>query len=302
MDRAIYQLREQKQRLVEIIHHDPRRAIRFLNHSKTSFGLLYLLLPEIESFTLLNRLNYRNKTAADFCTRVMRGYSVFQQDSYQMEIGVMRWIVRSAVMYDGLDDGFDRLIDVAAAVLIRQFKDFTMLNTVTELIFRRNQKGSYNHDLIWALFSARRPQVLKLIAEYLLSGNPKDRRLACELLNIEFDSNKSGRSLYTEFISWLEQNLKYISVADFSQQMTSNPITYAVSMENKYLCKSVSSRAVLTDEGDKIRDFNNLDIDTKRMLSEFSNNLYRKNKRIWREWMGYPISRQIETARRGGYK
>ncbi|HHW46208.1 MAG TPA: hypothetical protein GXX17_04765 [Clostridiales bacterium] len=302
MDRAIYRLRNLKERFTEVLYRDRNYAAQVLNHSTVPFALLYVSIPEIEAYNLYEKLNHRNKYAYDFCSEIAGGSSNFKQEKSPREKEIIRWIFRSGIVYDGLDSRFDRIIDVAAAVLIRQFNDLTILKPAIDIVFRRNKKGSFNHDLIWAVFSAHRPEVLKFIAEYLLSPDVRDRQLACRLLNIGFDNGQDNRTAYKKFISWLNENIKYINVGDFCQQLTSNPATYEVSLENKYLCKSVSNNLVTVDEEEKIRQFANLDDETKQMLCNYSNRLYRANRAQWRKWISLPLYRQIESTRRGGYE
>lgn len=129
------------------------------------------------------------------------------------------------------------------SVLINTYRDKNILPLVVDLIFKRNRNEQYIHDLVWALFRSGDLQVLRLIAEYIKSSDPKDVELATKLLNIDEANmrahNYDQERLYESYLNWLEENQPYLYFTQESFHYTSKPIFYAVNLQRKNYKKDI---------------------------------------------------------------
>ncbi|HEY5588621.1 MAG TPA: hypothetical protein VIK86_06665, partial [Candidatus Paceibacterota bacterium] len=104
-------------------------------------------------------------------------------DYKRIGYSVLKGMFERGVVQNGQSNDNDELLDATATLLIKIHKDKTILPIIVDMIFFRNRKGLFTHDLIWAFFQAREPNSLMLIANYLNSEDMNDVKLACKLLD-----------------------------------------------------------------------------------------------------------------------
>lgn len=304
-----------KRTFSELTKKQKDKALKHINDKNLQFNTLFILRPEIDHYHLYNYLNQRNKTSLKICAHVLKDKEtqVKLEDSIsenQEKIHqTLKWMFQTGVRDDGRDNKFDEMMDVTAALLVRSYKDTTILSHMADTIFSRNRKGYFNHDLIWAFFQSRDPHTLQLIAERLNSPSDKDFDLACKLLNIKPDLGKgkenSKQTQYTSYMTWLKENYPYLYFTGQSFQLASNPMPFLVDLNAKYLCKSIHPQGndkglFLTEEEHRyLEDFNKLDVKEKRLLAHGSHVLHKRNIRVWKKWMQLPLHQKIQDIKTG---
>ncbi|MGH4124376.1 MAG: hypothetical protein ACREV6_15745 [Clostridium sp.] len=228
--------------------------------------------------------------------------------SKHMELGypALKCMFERGIAKHGLSNEDDEFLDVVALLLIKIHKDKTILPIIVDMIFFRNRKGLFTHDLIWAFFQARDPYSLMLIANYLISKDINDVKLACKLLDfvpsIDMTMGKSSEKQYIAFFYWLEENYPFLYFTGESFQRTSKPIPYIVALDAKYLCKQVSlynSKPFIpytAKENNLLYYFNDLDEHNKLLLSSFSRAIHYENIYLWKSWINHSIIKQIGIA------
>ena len=228
--------------------------------------------------------------------------------SKHMELGypVLKGMFERGIAENGLNNEHDEFLDVVALLLIKTHKDKTILPLIVDMIFFRNRKGLFTHDLIWAFFQARDPHSLMLIANYLISEDVNDVKLASTLLDfvpsIDMTMGKSCEKQYIAFYYWLEENYPFLYFTGESFQRTSKPIPYIVALDAKYLCKQVSLYTSETfipytvKENSLLYYFNDLDESNKLLLSSFSRVMHYENIYLWKSWINQSTTKQISIA------
>lgn len=293
-----------------------QNAINQLNSENLTFTSLFLLQPEISELNLRDNLSQRNQTALSICKRVTDGKTISDnsdmQDSPENEQyhKVLLWMFKTGSADDGLSDEFDQIIDILASILIKTHHEKSILPIVVDVIFKRNQKELYIHDLVWACFLSRDLDVLRLIAEHLVSSNPRDVELAKKLLHLQQESPRSrnvdNQSLYTAYLSWLKDNNPYIYFTGESFNLTNCPSHCSVDLEAKYLCKenvicvSKQNSQLADYEQSCLNSFNKLQDNDKAVLARHSQKIYRENPSYWNQWIKLPLDKQIYLARHSG--
>lgn len=229
--------------------------------------------------------------------------------SKHMELGYpdLKGMFERGIAHQSLSNEPDEFLDVVAILLIKLQKDKTILPDVVDMIFLRNRKRLFTHDLIWAFFQARDPYSLMLIANYLNSEDVDDVKLACKLLDfvpsINMTMGKSSKKKYTAFYYWLEENYPFLCFTGESFQRTSKPIPYIVALDAKYLSKQVSISTAkpfipyTAKENYLLYYFNDLAESNKLLLSSFSRRIHFQNIYLWKSWITQPIIKQISIAK-----
>lgn len=293
----------------------PKSTVRILNDAGLRFATLFVLRPDIVQLDLFHELNERNRIALRFCDKVLPEKTLADVSGIPLAINneayyaSLFWILRTGAPDDGLSEAFDRVLDVSATILIKKCCEKMVLPIAAELIFKRNQKGTYYHDLVWAFFSSRDVYALRLIAERLRSNNPKDTALACQLLSLPRDTPLGTRmerqTQYSHYLSWLEENNPYLYFTGESLMQTNCPTPCGVNLEAKYLCKKVSPRkkepvsALSDSEQSCLNQFKDTQEEEKAVLASYSNSLHSENPSNWNRWIQYPIEKQLEIAKMG---
>ncbi|MDU7337774.1 MAG: hypothetical protein E7L17_06635 [Clostridium sp.] len=299
-----------KTTFIEHAKKDVRQAVSQLNDNRLAFPCLYILHEPILQQHAQRYLNMRNMTALQLINQV-KGYkavgintfSAKQKSSYP----VLKWILETGFKEEILEDDYEEVLDLSISVLINIHKDADILPMAADILFQRNRNDRLIHDLVWALFRFRDPQVLKLIAQRLSSANQKDANLAAELLHtdlIEKSALKSGKKEALEaYLDWLEENLPYLYFTEESFQYTSKPEFCTLDLERKYLQKGTPSlnkvpiTTLAPEEQQCMAAFQKLSKDEKRLLSNYSHRIHNKSISDWEEWLHVPTHEQIKAAK-----
>ncbi len=292
-----------------------KKLIYYLNDKKMSFSTLFILLPEMDRLNIYKELSQRNKVALRICAQVMQDEALREKitmDTDKAENSdekhfTLKWMFATGYKDDGLNDKFDEVLDATVALLIKTYKDKTILPNVAEMIFKRHRKGLFKHDLIWAFFESHDPYTLRLIANYLRSREKKDVQLASQLLNYniseDVNSNKVQPHSYQSYLLWLKENYSFIYYTGESYQLTAQPSPWRVNLGKKYLCehKPQGENRIAAQEKEQraLKDFDQLNDNEKLLLSDFSYKLHKRNIYSWKKWMASPVDKQIESAKKG---
>lgn len=302
-----------KSQFLKMLNESPEKAVTLLNSKALRFSTLYMMLPEIAASGVFDKLNPKNQTAVLLCAVIDPELELpagVQRELPKSELchSALKWVLLSGYKDNGLSGEFDKALDTAACCLIRIYHDSSVLPVIVDLIFKRNRKGQYVGDLVWALFSCKDPKILKLITQYLISSNKQDKELADKLLKNEDVSafkadSRSGR--YAACNSWLKENGPYLYFTDETFQQSCDPTLFRVNLEAKYLCKKASrpQKVMQTFSQyyyDRIEAFRRMSEEQQTILARYSNHLYSLDKRQWNRWMSYPIKKQIEIAAKAG--
>ncbi len=294
-----------------MIKSNAQEAVKALNSKYLRFPTLFILQQDINTLDIASQLNTRNKYALDLVKDLLseedinsdRILAEYTPDNHSS----IRWILETGYSEDGLSDEYDQVLDAAAIILSKVYNDRTCLKIIEELIFSRHRKGSYMYDLTWTFFEALNPRDIAVLVKRLDSSEPRDVELARKFLNfIPVQNDKRDneeQNQYQSALKWIKQNQSFLYYTGATNQQTINPQRYAVSLEAKYLQKPANevsdgqSRSLKREEQSCLDCFNQLDTETKLLLSEYSNRLFRSNRSRWSKWIQSPIERQIDIAR-----
>ncbi|EFG88937.1 hypothetical protein CLCAR_1687 [Clostridium carboxidivorans P7] len=294
-----------------------KESISLINNQNLNFASLFILKAKIEELNIFNSLNLRNKIALEITYEICTGKKSFRNNEYlcsdyiQGVNSVLKWMLTTGSIDDGMNNEFDEVLDASAILLTKIYRDKTILPLIAEMIFKRHKQKSLIHNLVWAFFECGDPKSLILIGERLQSQDPKDVELSKKLLNfipgINIFKHTDKNNYYLYFLNWFEKNFLFLHFTGESFQQCSNPIPYEVILEAKYLCTAVSTntgkilKPLKKEEIELLKIFNKLDYNTKLLLANFSFNLHHKNIHNWNKWLWYPMSEQIKIARIGGF-
>ncbi len=295
----------------DLVNNNSMEAVKSINQKSLQFPSLFALYPEVKNSGLENQLNTRNKYACDFISKGLYEEELDSErilsDNSEDNFNTIRWILESGYSSDGMGEEYDQIIDTSAIVLCRLYNDKSCLRIIEDLIFDRYRKGAYIYDLTWAFFESIGPQNLHTLANRLRSANPKDVELARRFLNFIPDMNsreEDSKKLYQSAIKWINSNLNFLFYTGTTNNQTTNPERYALSLEAKYLQKPANmvregqSRTLKKEEAEYLDNFSKLEEETKILLSKCSDSLFRFNRNKWSKWLQSPIKKQIEVARR----
>lgn len=287
----------------DLVNNNPEKAIKLINDKNVKFTSLFLLQPEIKRSALLPSLSVRNKQALEIANGAKHFSSEYKTEDYP----TLKWILETGYIEDGLNDQYDEVLDNAAIILAKVYKDKNCLATIEEMIFNRYRTGAFIYDLVWAFFEVADSENLIMVANRLRSSNRKDVELARTFLNfvpcISMNNEKDNMKQYKCSLKWITQNKEFLYFTGDTNQQTSNPNRYAINWDAKYLQKPASNvngefNRTLTEYECKCLDsFKRLDDDSKLRLSDYSSMLYRKSKHRWSKWLQNPIDKQLEIAK-----
>lgn len=289
---------------------DPRRAVGLLNDQRLTFPCLYLLRDEVRQPYAQRYLNARNRAALRIAEQIKAAGPANANELSSKRDAVyvvLKWILETGVEEIPEDD-YEEVLDVTVSVLINTYGDRDVVPLVVELIFARNRRGRYTHDLVWALFRIHDPEVLKLIAQRVKSPEEKDAELAANLLNLEetdvpAENDKEGR--YAGYLQWLEENQPYLYFTQESFQYASNPAFTTVDHARKYLQKGDASYdkqpVSPSDEEEEanLAAFAQLPAEEQKALSGYAQKIRNENAPAWEEWRKAPLPEQIKAAKAG---
>jgi len=295
-----------------LVKNSPQRAIKLINDENLQFISLFLLQQEIRNSDIFTNLSVRNKYALELTNGILLKDSISTQrfsSGYKLDdYSALKWMLETGCIDDGFNDQYDEVLDTAAIILAKVYKDKNSLRIIEEMIFNRYRKGAFIYDLVWAFFEVSDSENLNRIAKRLRSSNPKDVELARKFLNfipcIGMNSKDDPVKQYQGSLKWIKQNWDFLYYTGETNLQTSIPNRYAVSLEAKYIQKTVLnvsreiSESLSEDERTYLNRFKMLDDASKMCLSDCSSILYRKSKYRWSKWLQNPIDKQIEFAKK----
>lgn len=294
-----------------------KESLNLINNENLNFASLFTLKNKIEELNLFNKLNLRNKIALEITHEICTGKKSFKNTEYlysdyiQGINSVLKWMLTTGSIDDGMNNEFDEILDTSAILLTKIYRDKTALPLIADMIFKRYKKKYLIHNLVWAFFECGDPKSLILIAERLKSQDSKDVEISKRLLNfipgINTFKHTDKNNYYLYFLNWFEKNFLFLHFTGESFQQCSNPIPYEVILDAKYFCVAVSTntgkilKPLRKEEIELLKIFNMLDCNTQLLLANFSLNLHHKNIHDWNKWLWYPMAEQIKIARIGGF-
>ena len=307
-----------------LLQRNREKAFELINDTNLQFRTLYLLRNLIQNANAESALNPLYLRALEMAAELTGTSGLTGQNAAKAEksfrhrnedaVPVLQWMIKTGAV-DHFRDGFideapdkeyDCLMERAAALLTKSFRDTSVLPELAEMIFAQYRNGKLIHELVWAFFEARNPESLLLIAQHLHSPDRKDielaERLLCFIPEIEKWPGSAGITAYNRVLYWLRENRPFIYYTGESLHLCNSPRHYAVSLPAKYLCRPVS-----VDTGEPLSPFNELEAklllqfgehpeQIQQKLADFSLILYRRNIYQWNAWIQLPLNRQIGFA------
>ena len=222
-------------RLRDVFHNTANEraeeAAKMLNDKKIQFPSLFVLRPEIQKSNLYAHLNNRNRASFDITEAILADHI---SPEHRHDRASLQWMLETGYHADGLNEYYDRVLDAVAILLAKEHSDNACKRPIIELIFRRNRKGFYTYDLIWAFFEVSKPKDLLLIADKLRSTHPKDVELARQLLNFVpcLEEERSPALQHRCCVHWIMRNRDRLTYTGESNQQFNNPRRYALSGED----------------------------------------------------------------------
>ena len=294
----------------EIAASDPGKAAELINEEQSGFYTLYILNPQIREYGMMQHLNTRGRQALDLMDRILNGKHndisarARNDGEGMMTLSALKWMFVTGCPDDGLNNMFDELMELTAALLIKVFNDDSILQNVADMIYDRNRKGLLIHHLVWAFFEARNPLSLTLLAVHLLSAE-EDVVLTRKLLGFipGIDEDIDRLRLYDNTVNWINGNCIFLRYTGESMHQSDRPIHYELCTEAKYLCKPVSVKdgepvePFTAEEKGLLEELKSLDDENVKLLADCSLLLCRRNPGWRRIWLYYPITMRIDIAR-----
>ena len=281
-----------------------QKAIEALNDENLRFPTFYILIAEIISMKIFYNLGARNSIAYFIINEITQPNPNTYYLSYKNEQThkVLHWILSTGGKEGYINADYYQIIDIACSVLLNTYEDIEILPLVCDMIFAREKAGCYANDLVWAYFGCKDPLALKLVAERLCSDDDRESTFACKLLHLNEESNEAKEENYNRYLNWLNRNDPYLYFTEESNQYSSEPVLVDVDLERKYLHKGVKSyvKEPIGDIDDTEKQclaaFSELNESEKMVLSDYSDNLYQKDSKGWKEWLKRPINEQVKEA------
>jgi hypothetical protein len=291
------------------------RAVRYLSDGDTSFPVLFILMPELERLGLYKDLPPRCVHALRLCAKKTSNAKLEDYLTYLIGGGeaikapqeCLKWMLESGINWDGPSagrDDYDAVIDLAATLIIADYGDTSMLVAIAELIFERNRRGLFIHDLVWGFFQSIDAGALSALSKYILSGDDSDVNLACELLGLDVPETQADKqTTYYGYTEWLRENRPYLYLTGEHFQATSKPHHLMHDVEAKYLQREITprERAPLSplseDEQMRLGHFRQAGSEEQDLLSKHSKKLHTKDENAWGDWLGMELAEQVMAAK-----
>ncbi len=143
----------------QLAKENEKEALNLINDENLHFTSLFVLRPEIEELNLFQKLNARNRIALGITNEILsskRNISDVEYLSFdyiQAVHSVLKWMLETGCINDGLDDQYDEILDITAIFLTKIYRDKTVLPIIAEMIFRRYKQGLLIHDLAWGFLN-----------------------------------------------------------------------------------------------------------------------------------------------------
>lgn len=221
----------------ETFENSRQKAIDLLNDRRITFPCFFILLPQINSLKMSSKISSRGSITMEMVNQIIdpkkSGRDVLKDKNAAVH-SVLRWILETGKGEYELNDSFQKILDITVSILINTYKDNSVLPIVDEMIFKRKKKGQNIHNLVWAFFSSRNPDTLKLTARHILSPNPREADFARSLINPQAsdkENENDSQRQYEDYMKWLEENASFLYFTGESHQFTSKPVICKVNLE-----------------------------------------------------------------------
>ncbi len=295
----------------DICEKDKKRAVSLINDRRLTFPCLFILTPQIGHYHLDRFLSPDKATAL----RIINSFTGPQDSAHMDDLSernsavyrALKWIWGTGYADDVHNDDYEELLEVTASVLIGLYQDIKVLPDLVDLIFKRSRSGRNIHNLVWAAFQSRSPEVLKMVAQHIRSSDSQDAGLACSLLGIEAPEaggTDDPEKRYDAYVHWLGDNDPFLYFTGESLQLASQPAFYRIDLERKYIHRGTPSyerQPVIpadSREREAVAAFHTLGDEDQRLLSEYSHRLHQENRSEWKIWVQHPIDEQVKAAKR----
>lgn len=289
-----------------LINRNTSKAIELINEDNLSYTSLFTLFPQINKPSLSRYLNSRNKAAISITKGIRsKDFSTFSQAARNIDTPeILKWILQTGNDNDTSRGEYIDILDSCAILLVKEYRDYSTLPVIKDIIYSRYKQGLFIHDMVWAFFECRDPNCILMLAEGLNSTDERDVELTKELLKfipVVRNNNLSKELLYSNITRWFRDNQPFIYYTGECFQQMPNPSPFEVSLGAKYLFKKVSidgniEDALSEDEKLLLNNFNALDINSQVLLSNYSLILRNQNIYWWNNWIHYPIDEQLRIS------
>ncbi len=289
------------------------QAAVMLNDQTLRFRTFFVLIPHIKANGMYAELNLRGHTALRLCADMLGDEELKANTQntpaadHEQVHNVLKWIIRTGVQDDGDDNSYAKIMDNAAALIADRYHDATVLPLLVDMLFRRARAGFNIHDLAWALFHGGDPHTLRLAAGYLRSNRAQDYELACLVLHLEPLADtvrpQDRQKQYDRYLAWLNENYDYLYPTEESFQLKSDPEAFAVDVSAKYLARPTLRRGEAVQVmaaplyNELPREFLALSAGEQKMLANYSNRLYRRDRQSWNKFIALSVTQQVITAK-----
>jgi len=298
----------------KLLVRDTSKAVTLINQNSLSFPSLFILSPHIRNPYFFRYLNTRNKDALTLIKALKsKNFSRFnkiKQSISNSTSDLLKWILETGKNEDLSRGEYIEILDSCALILIREYKDNSILPTLKEIIYNRYKQGMFIHDMVWAFFECRDPNCILMLANNLNSEDGKDVELTKKLLKfipVVRNNSLPSEILYKNVSYWFKENYPFIYYTGECFQQMPNPSPFEVSLDAKYLFKKVSNNgsieSTLTQNELRLMNiFDTLGVDSKILLSSYSSMLHKQNLYLWNSWIHLPIGEQlrISSSKLGG--
>lgn len=235
--RQLYGVKKLNEEFQKLLNLNKSTAISTINSQNISFYTFFTLIDVIKS----NNLQYCLNSKYIFVLNITDENEQKKLDNLHYNKNseyhdYLLWIFKTGYKFDGYNNDFDELLDYSAVNLLLNYKNYSILNDVCTLIFKRNRENLYNHDLIWAFLKSKNKFLFLEILKYLKSSNIIDREFANELLS-QFTNDKVENS-YKYWSKWINENNDFLFYSNQHFQLTSNPKCYLIDYDSKFIGKS----------------------------------------------------------------
>jgi|LSQX01.1.fsa_nt_gb hypothetical protein len=301
-------------RLVEmfnqLLESDSNKAVNLIGQKDLCFTSFFLLKPQIQQYGITKYLDVLKRNALAIINSVemkdSSGFISATRYNYDGMHSALKWILETGSGEEGLSNEYDEVMDSAALLLIKQYRDKSELSVIKNMIFNRYRKGLFTHDIIWAFYESREPACILMVAQGLKSDHSKDIELSQKLLGFipgkSVNNNVDNEIQYLHIVSWFKENYPFLYYTEECFQQKSNPSPFEVFLPAKYICRKVSVETgkligrVSIYEYELLNKYDRVEPEYKVLLSNYSFVLYRRDRRLWSMWLRSPVSDQIRIA------
>ena len=280
---------------------DAALAVSELNEDKLSFPSLYILQPEISKLSLNDRMSDKNRLALAVQKDLLARRNPGREAADEQVHVILRWMIQTGSDTTSLGEEYDTVMDLAALLLIKEYRDQDILPLLEDMIFSRHRKGLNTYDAEWALFESGDTECIAMIARRLLSTDTRDVSLARRMLRFIpcFANADDAVKQYRCVMQWLGRNRGYLKYTGESNLKCCCPRPFMVALERKYLQRKLETEEGITpDEQTAVTVFSRLPKGDQELLSEYSHQLHTAGGGQWRRWMSAGVSEQLAAARR----